>query len=272
MRVVIHLTGGTGNQLFGYALGRELQFRGHYVQFDIEDLKRESCRMYMLDKLGLKLEFTTDRPPVTMRENSHRFDERFLDPKQDCYMFGYFQCEKYFLGAQDTIRNELSQPGKMSLKTICYAHGIRYKVPACSVHVRRTDYIKNAAFHGTLDHGYYSPLMEMVRAVPGIKFYIFSDDPDWCRGTFTDDDCIVVGNSWSGTTTENNDVQRQLGGQENEDLYLMSLCDYAIIANSTFSWWGAWLGKPKTVFAPKKWFETDKVDGSDIVPERWIKC
>ena len=272
MRVVIRLTGGTGNQLFGYALGRELSFRGHTVQYNIEDLKIETNRMYMLDKLGLQLDLTPDKPRVTIHETSHRFNEYFLNPKEDCYMVGYFQSEKYFPNVVNQIKRDLWTLGWTDEETFKSAADIRARL-SCSIHVRRTDYIKNEWLHGNLDIPYYQKCIDyvMMDCSSIVHFYVFSDDPEWCRQHFTWDNMTVMDSKWCGTVTENNDVLRCEGGCEKDDLYLMSLCDYAIIANSSFSWWGAFLGKHKKVYAPANWFKSKQIDGSDVVPDRWLK-
>jgi Glycosyl transferase family 11 len=113
---------------------------------------------------------------------------------------------------------------------------------------------------------YYNAAMSYVRErEPEVRFFIFSDDPDWCRSTFPHD--TVVGHNGWGSGNRG-------PATEHEDLYLMSLCNHAVICNSTFGWWGAWLGdevtrRPRIVVSPEKW----SVDGKprDIVPERWIK-
>lgn len=274
MRTVIRLTGGTGNQLFGYALGRELEFRGHTVQYNIEDLKAETNRMYMLDKLGLELDLTPDKPRIHTHETSHRFNESFLDPKSDCYMIGYFQSEKYFENAAPKIKQELGI-GTSWLGVYATEKMARIRSgPSCSIHVRRTDYLKNEWLHGDVGIPYYQKAIDsvMMDSSSIVHFFVFSDDPEWCRQNFTWDNMTVIDSKWCGKVLPGNEIEKAEGGKEADDLYLMSLCNFAVIANSSFSWWGAWFGRDnKKVYAPKQWFKSREIDGTDIVPDRWIK-
>jgi hypothetical protein len=112
---------------------------------------------------------------------------------------------------------------------------------------------------------YYQKAIQRIQDSAHPKFFVFSDDPDWCRETFPKD-FTIVGHNKPGNG--------QSTGAENEDLWLMKLCRHAIIANSAFSWWGAWLGdtqKGRMVIAPKRWFANPSINSDDIVPNRWTK-
>ena len=131
-----------------------------------------------------------------------------------------------------------------------------------SLHIRRGDYASNPvtqSFHGTLQMGYYTRAMRhLAERIEDPHLYVFSDDPEWARG-----------NLQSEYPTEfviHNDVDRNY-----EDLRLMSSCKHHIIANSTFSWWAAWLcsNPEKLVFAPRKWFEGSNNDTRDLIPDTW---
>jgi hypothetical protein len=133
---------------------------------------------------------------------------------------------------------------------------------AVVVHVRRGDYVSNAAFHavhGICDVAYYRRGLELLRqTVRDPHCFIFSDDPDWVKQNLKlDAPCTYV--------THN------VGKQDYEDLRLMSHGQHFIIANSTFSWWGAWLSRhpAKQVIAPRRWFQSEAASGRDIVPEAW---
>src|SRR5208282_6684744 len=98
----------------------------------------------------------------------------------------------------------------------------------------------------------------------GVKFFVFSDDPEWCKANFPEFLTIDHNKAGNGTAP----------GKEHEDLWLMSLCRHAIIANSSFSWWGAWLGDDqpnRVVIGPERWFVTPNLETKDIIPERWLK-
>jgi hypothetical protein len=133
------------------------------------------------------------------------------------------------------------------------------------IHVRRTDYTlpQSIEIHGNLGMKYYNRAMNYIRErVSDAKFFVFSDDPEWCRANFPD--CQIVGHNKPGTKAGG-------PGQEHEDIWLMSMCENAIIPNSTFGWWGAWLGRSKTVIAPKIWLWSNPGSFKDIVPDRWVR-
>jgi hypothetical protein len=118
---------------------------------------------------------------------------------------------------------------------------------------------------------YYNIARQWIHAAQeGVKFFIFSDDPDWCKNEFPG--FRVVDHNKPGGKLFGTDQT----GKEHEDLWLMGLCRHAIIANSTFSWWGAWMGDEqpgRTVIGPKTWFgpALAQLETKDILPDRWIK-
>jgi hypothetical protein len=140
------------------------------------------------------------------------------------------------------------------------------------LHVRRTDYLRQAEYHRNLwDTGYYPPAMALVRErIEDARFFVFSDDPKWCGGALPG--LRVVSHNRPGGKLFGSDMP----GREHEDLWLMSLCRHAVIANSSFSWWGAWLGDweaDRTVVAPAAWMgPMARLDTRDIVPRRWLRC
>src|SRR6202030_3632130 len=126
------------------------------------------------------------------------------------------------------------------------------------MHIRRQDYVGLQHFHGLLPVEYYREALKLIRSVRGLdtKVFVFSDDQVWCRQNLPQDFRFVTGtNMW-------------------EDMRLMASCKHAILANSSFSWWGAWLGdnqQGRTVVAPRRWFTSPDVDDRDLVPSRWLK-
>lgn len=151
-------------------------------------------------------------------------------------LLGYFQSEKYFSHCQHRIRSLFEF--RDVVKTKCLETVAKLKAgPSCAVHVRRGDYLKLPLHHPVLPVDYYEQAMcLMCQRVPGVSFFVFSDDPVWCE------------TSLPGTTVIRDH-------RDAEDLYLMSQCDHHIIANSSFSWWGQWLSKNpnKICVAPKVW-------------------
>ena len=124
-----------------------------------------------------------------------------------------------------------------------------------SLHVRRTDYVTSNGFHPVQTVEYYNKAIETIGSYDQIL--VFSDDINWCKENLNYDNVLFVEN------------------QDNlEDMWLMSLCDHNIIANSSFSWWGAWLNqnKDKIVIAPKNWFGSQSnLNDLDIIPNNWVK-
>lgn len=182
------------------------------------------------------------KPIVRENENDHSFDAELLKAPADCVVFGYFQSPKYFRGIEDTLRKELATD-ELGLVTGHGALAERLHNPASvAVHVRRTDYVNNRNLL-LLDRDYYQRAMDRMRnAVPDARFIIFSDDPLWCQDAFKGADIEVATHS---------DPFSPL-----VDLHLMSLAGHHIIANSSYSWWAAWLGnKPgQQVLIPDRWF------------------
>ena len=133
-----------------------------------------------------------------------------------------------------------------------------------SLHVRRADYIQNALtnkIHGTCDQDYYDRAIRYIaERVIDPHFFIFSDEPEWVKENLKID--------FPMTVVDCNDASRNY-----EDLRLMSTCKHNIIANSSFSWWGAWLNPnpDKLVITPEQWFNDKKRNTKDLIPEQWVK-
>ncbi len=286
MITTVNLMGGMGNQLFQWALGRALEWRGHEVQYDISRLQPGMGRIYLLDKLGLNIETTKANLPATFVEGSLLFDLRALEVRPGSILHGFWQSEKYFDDVRFQIREEVlhgTGVPRMSKKTWELAEKIcSMGERSCFVHFRRTDNLRpdGMRVHGMPDASYYMKASFAIRdAVPGAHFFLFSDDASFLHtqfGVAKDDVTIVDHNGPSFWEDRDHNIQDRPGGAEHEDLWLMSLCRHAIIANSTFSWWGAWLNEngstgERIVRVPAPWFATDRLDSSDIIPQRWIK-
>ena len=182
-------------------------------------------------------------PVIQEPAGDQSFDRRFLDAPADCMIFGYFQAPRYFEGIAGPLRAELNA---LIGGAVTVADGLREMMrspEAVAVHVRRRDYLDLPAFQ-VCDTGYYRRAMRLMRERhPGARFHIFSDDPEWCRGEFREADERVM------------DAGRDAANPLH-DLYLMSLASHHIIANSSYSWWAAWLGdKPgQQVMTPGRWY------------------
>jgi Glycosyl transferase family 11 len=254
--LIVRLTGGLCNQLFLYAFGRGVSLeRNLPVQFYFG----RSTWDYGLNPYVAKIKLV-NRPQnmFTYEEPGFAFDERVYATPSNTYFIGYFQTERYFKKQENIIRQELTlkeiRPEVQELAKRLQDENSVF------IHVRRGDYLNpgTAAYHGNLGHaslteGYYKDAISYIKEkVDGSKFHVFSDDPGWCK--------------------QNLPFPVITGFAPHEDLYLMSQCRHSIGANSTFSWWGSWLGdyEGRVNVFPKKWFNAE-ADTRDIIPERWVR-
>lgn len=178
-------------------------------------------------------------------------------------LHGYWQCERYFADCFAQIRNDFIFPVLPLGPPSDLADRIRECPSAVSVHIRRGDYVSDQqamAFHGLMGQDYYGQALRLIQNSLGkATLFLFSDDPQWVREHF---DCF----GHEGVV-----VDLGLPEVPLHDMHLMALCRHHIIANSSFSWWGAWLGEHGGLtIAPRRWFADPKIDTSDVIPKRWI--
>ena len=192
------------------------------------------------------------RNPV-LQERMHEFDEElFRSCPDNVDFFGYYQSPKYFEQIKDEIKNDFRFSDEV--ESICNEmyESINGK-EIVSLHIRRTDYIVNNN-HPLQPMSYYEKALKLFDK--NVQILVFSDDPAWCQEQelFADDSIMI---------SEGNDAD--------VDMCLMSKCNYHIIANSSFSWWGAWLGNSEKVVAPSNWFADSCADKSveDMVFGDW---
>jgi glycosyl transferase family 11 len=201
-------------------------------------------------KRGEKLKFNLSMLEQGLPRRRYELGAYFeyLECTEEPGEVGYWQSEKYF--DPDIIKAEFARPLGSAHFTVIREMQRIFVEPTCFVGVRRGDYLwpERQAFHGLMPVEYYREAMEKFKDV---RFICFTDDPEWCHQNLPIDIIISTGTAW--------------------DIYLMSLCSHAIIANSTFHWWGAYLGREKQVIAPKNWFIANVPGADDIVPERWTK-
>lgn len=182
---------------------------------------------------------------ATIAEREHCYDDWIIENIKDGYNIeGYFQSPKYFNDIEHVIRRDFTFKSKVILSSPPVQENY------CSLHVRRTDYVGNSLHHTNLDRSYYEKALEILN--PN-KVIVFSDDTEWCKSHKLFSNFEI---------SENN---------EYVDLYLMSNASQHIIANSSFSWWGAWLANSKDVVAPSKWFgpALAHLDTKDYYLEGW---
>lgn len=281
--IVTRLIGGLGNQMFQYAAGRALALRrGSELRIDRGAFATYDVRPYALGPLALKApdaqpaDIPPARPPSffkrllrprphthLVKETSLRFDPAVFNAADGAYLDGYWQSERYFVDAVEAIRADFTvahAPDAANAAILAKAAG----EASVSVHVRRGDYVSNPdahAVHGTCTPDYYRQAAELLaaRVGTGLTAFIFSDDHDWARAH--------IRLPFPTVHVDFND-----GDHPHEDLRLMSACRHHIIANSTLSWWGAWLdARDGLVIAPNRWFAAAHMDATDIVPERWLR-
>jgi hypothetical protein len=196
-------------------------------------------------------------------ERHFQFDAAVLSLPDNVVMDGYWQSERYFADVAELVRGELSFKQPAAGRNAEVAAEIS-TCNAVSLHVRRGDYAADPvvmSMHGVCPLDYYYRAVEyVVERVSDPVFFLFSDDPDWVR-----DHLKLHG---SVRAVDHNGPDSGC-----EDLRLISQCDHQIIANSTFSWWGAWLNPNphKIVVAPNQWFADESLDTSDLLPASWVK-
>lgn len=292
--IIVKLMGGLGNQMFQYATAKRLADKNSAeLRLDVsayENMhKDDTPRQYDLGcyKISGKLANQQDlnlmlpqdfRATTTFRfkrglgidkrirplgENGKGFDSNVLSARDNTYLVGWWQNQKYFEDIRSTIIKEFT-PKEVSGYSQKLAKDIS-KNNSVSVHVRRGDYISNKFAnkeHGLAPVDYYKRSIEYINSkVKDPKFFVFSDDLDWCRKSLTlgVNAVYVDGNGY---------------GRAHEDMFLMRYCQHNIVANSSFSWWGGWLNENqnKIVIAPKIWFQNKQANQeTEIVPDLWIR-
>ncbi len=272
--LAVRLKGGTGNQLFQYAFGKALEASGNNVYFDRQYFAVDDTRHYVLDKYNTTVRFVDTIEPV-IGEPSLRYDCSNVRKYGNCTLDGYWQCEKYFLPVADQVRKDFTLREPVSEKTQKFRNLILGTPNSVFYHVRRTDNlsIRALSWHGNLPESYYDRARQYIEErIPNRHYFIFSDDIEWCKQNVSLPDSTFVDANTPGLACDSEYVITAKDGTQHEDLYLMSLCQHGIVANSTFSWWAAWLqsNPNKVVTAPDEWFlGTNQHLSLDIIPDSW---
>jgi len=288
---LVHMQGGLGNQMFQYAFGKAIQaqldvglffitddYDKYQVHNGFELNKIFNLNLPIATKTILKSEFGVIGNLNLLRFliklkirkifNLRIYVERSIEFKHNlfnnekCYLIGYWQSEKYFKGIVDEIRKGFKFAIHLNETNSKLSEEIA-RCNAISLHVRRGDYKGSKispSIHSLQDSEYYNSAIDLIckkQASP--VFFVFSDDINWAK-----ENIRFPGKHFF--------IEHNIGADSYIDMQLMSLCKHHIIANSSFSWWGAWLNDriEKTVIAPKKWF----VDGrsiKDLLPDNWIQ-
>ncbi|MEL7665229.1 MAG: alpha-1,2-fucosyltransferase [Methanosarcina mazei] len=289
--IIVRLIGGLGNQMFQYALGRQLAVKNNStLKLDIQGFNDYKLRNYDLSCFNILENIATsnDLSGVVLpsdrliskvgkhigvklkgiqqiqyiKEKTFNFQQEILNMGDNIYLDGYWQSEKYFSDIKKiikkdfTVKNRPDPINESIMKEITECESV-------SIHIRRGDYVSNpttSQYHGFLGLEYYQRAMRlMLEKIDNPYFFVFSDDPDWASENIKTDSPV--------TYIKHN------GDKNYEDMRLISTCKHHIIANSSFSWWGAWLSKSeeKVVIAPRKWFNVNTLDTKDLYLDYWNK-
>ena len=274
--LIVHLRGGLGNQMFQYALylaavesGKNASLDLSHFNKDNQSTKYELGNTFsihaapiplwekVLVKASWKFLHLLHQIPYKETDRSFGIFNKKVTALQFAYLKGYWQSEKYFEGISKTIRKHFSFPPFSDNKNKALFEQIVQR-NSVSIHIRRGDYLKNN-LNWSLDIDYYNRAIQLIKEkVTAPNFFIFSDDTQWAEENIKDPNCHFI--NWNK------------GDDSFRDMQLMSNCKHNIIANSSFSWWGAWLNnnEDKIVIAPDKWLST--MEGTrDIIPDSWIQ-
>lgn len=287
---IFQLRGGLGNQLFQYAAARALSVRRktsfrvhfhdpdktvrrafalHVFRADIQHATAEQLNLYrplsVVEKIGKLLGNKSHRLPVYEEVGDFVTDTGLSTCPSDAYVSGYWQSPEYFQGLEELICKDLIIKEAPSPQNSAWLDQIR-NCCSVAVHVRRGDFItvpRNLEIHGVCPAEYYQRAINLIQLkVEKPVFFFFSEDPEWvhsnllpiCPQSYIIDNNLQV-------------------GKEFEDLRLMSECKHQIIANSTFSWWAAWLNRnhEKKIIVPRNWLAIKKISIGSLVPPDWIR-
>ena len=271
--IVVRLIGGLGNQMFQYAMGRAIADRLQVsLKLDTTAFRNDTKRRYELWALNIVEELASDaeisdahsatQSRLHLRETGLGFDSNALQAPDGAYVDGYWGSEQYFASIEERIRAEFSFRGDLRGKDLDIVEQMR-EGDSISLHVRRGDMANDPHtrnFHGLCTEEYYASCVEhMAKQLEHPRFFVFSDDPEWVRNNLSLGYPMTV-------------IDHNAGSRSYADMRLMSMCRHHIIANSTFSWWGAWLNPSadKIVLMPRRWLSEYTTDDLDVRPPTWV--
>ena len=270
--ITVNIKGGLGNQMFQYACGRALALRNYdRLTLARDERKGDATRPFSLTNFNIKAAMARGhrvffsklkerlKQKIT-KEFNVNFNPKILTLSCRVYLDGYFQSEQYFKDYERDIREDFALKVPLQGTKAVLAEMIKNDQQAVSLHVRRGDYLSHPDFGGVVDKEYYERAAKYIlNKIPQAKFYVFSDDIGWCQKelSFLKD----------ATYISNPELK------DFEEMFLMSLSKHHIIANSSFSWWGAWLNADprKIVLVPSRWSNLNEEWYRDIIPSSWIR-
>jgi hypothetical protein len=281
MTIRIKLSGGLGNQMFQFATGfsiakknnvrlsldlRYINRRQLFNGFELEKIFNIYSKVSFLNK---PLSFNTlnfkeilniiDVTYYNFKEPHFHYASNILNISNHSFLDGYWQSEMYFKDYTKEIKKIFNFSDQLNEQNILIGDDIN-RNNSISIHIRRGDFLlkRNNSHYVNLKEYYLKSIYESSKNFKNPKYFIFTDDPSWAVDNFVLDHPYIV-------------VDINLGTRSFLDMYLMSLCKANIIANSSFSWWGAWLNnnKDKIIYAPKKWFKDKSICTDDLIPNSW---
>lgn len=285
--IVVKIKSGLGNQMFQYALGRRLSLEWcNELKFDISWFSNinsnETQRKLEIDQFNIKINRATDEEIIKSmhgffvrsitkfidrimgrldRNHFYKFYRGLLKKKKLVYLDGYFQNFNYFNSVRDVLLGDFALKNGFSNEAKKIKEDIESADQSVAMHIRRGDFVTTCKnWNGLCDINYYrNALAEIQKKYAKTKLYIYSDDIKWAQENLKFDSQMIFVSRPNLSSVE--------------ELMLMSLCKHQIIANSTFSWWAAWLNQnnQKIVIAPVRWLLADNIDTSGLLPADWVK-
>lgn len=284
--MIVRITGGLGNQMFQYAFKLMLDHRyeGHNNVIDTSFYKDRNIhngyelkRIFNIEEKEINVSVfyrkvfsrllypfylcnkSFVKTPFTLSETRFGFYNKVksINPISNFIFDGYWQSEDYFVDISDTLRKTFTFPALDDKNK----RVLQVRQPIVSVHIRRGDFLKASMYRDLSESEYYTKAIEYIHNhIEDPFFLFFSDDPDWVSQQFEylPNKTIV---NWNK------------GADSFRDMQLMSLCKHNIVANSSFSWWGAWLNNNpnKIVIAPSRYFTIENINEDHLVPSKWIR-
>lgn len=285
-RNIVKFNGGLGNQMFQFAFGKALENKTSIeTDFDMSFFAKKYSRPFELDIFNININKIEDfwtklklniiwklrkklKNKIFLGYNFYpeahfEYDENLFNVKPNTYIEGFFQSEKYFKDLEEQIRTHFQfkyKPDRENqelIEKISSSNSI-------SLHIRRGDYIQKKRYqnlYANCSLEYYKRGVQIIAEnFSKPTLFIFSDDIKWVKENLN-------------LPFESIYVSNNTGSKSYEDMRLMSLCKHNVIANSSFSWWSAWLNnnKEKIVIAPQKWFNDEKIVQTDIIPSNWLR-
>ena len=282
---IVKFLGGLGNQMFQYAFYKSLSINSKNVKSDITGFQTYSLHNgFELENI-FNISMNNANPfTINLYDKTYKtwhirklrrllnlkrlyfeerewsiYDENTLKDSKKVFYWGYWQNEKYFKNIEEQIRNDFIFKNILDSRNHLICEKIK-NTNSVSIHIRRGDYVNHPLFGDICNEDYYVKAIKHIQLkVDNPEYFIFSNDISWCKKHLKLLDATFI--DWN------------IGKQNFIDMQLMSYCKHNVIANSSFSWWAAWLNnnENKMVFAPKKWRNDINNTSIDILPEQWIK-